>query len=94
MFVRHSARVIRSARAGAGKSFQCQKIASTLKDLDEHRKYVKLCVHKTVDTDSIVHRLNEELIEDEQGSTSYTIQFDIANEVNCFLLIIYHMYFH
>lgn len=79
---RSSSRLIRSARAGVGKSLKkfnlCNQLRRNkrLKGAD-----ITIPIYKTIDTDSIIGRLNTELGNGYTDTPHHTIHVDIAHEV-------------
>ncbi|XP_067936897.1 E3 ubiquitin-protein ligase rnf213-alpha-like [Watersipora subatra] len=77
---RYRARLIRSERAGVGKSLQksnlCSKLRQKLKGKD-----VTIPVYRSIDTDHVIARLNAELGHGFRDAGRNTIHLDIAHEV-------------
>ncbi|KAF6021244.1 hypothetical protein EB796_020445 [Bugula neritina] len=76
-------RLIRSKRAGVGKSLRRNDLVAALrKDKKLHGKDITIPIYKTIDTDHIIHRLTEELGNGYTDSLHNTIHLDIAHEVD------------
>ncbi|XP_067936895.1 E3 ubiquitin-protein ligase rnf213-alpha-like [Watersipora subatra] len=77
---RYSARLIRSKRAGVGKSLQksnlCSQLRQKLKGMD-----VTIPIYRTIDTDHVIARLNAKLGNGFRDVGRNTIHLDIAHEV-------------
>ena len=86
MNFRSSARLIRSTRAGVGKSLQkadlCRRVRAQAEDANDVND-VTISLHKFVDTDSIIKRLTHEFGDagDKHASGIDVIHLDIAHEV-------------
>ena len=76
------ARLIRSRRAGVGKSLQKNNLLLGLRNTQHiPGKDVIIPVYKSIDTDSIIARLTEALGNGYGSNPCSTIHFDIAHEV-------------
>ncbi|XP_067940324.1 E3 ubiquitin-protein ligase rnf213-alpha-like [Watersipora subatra] len=80
---RSSARLIRSSRAGVGKSLQHKNLRDRLRSMcDLPGKDLTICLHKFVNTDDIIDRLVKELpVLNSSKAPYHTIHLDIAHEV-------------
>ena len=81
-FFRSCARLIRSARAGVGKSLTKFNLCNQVRSEKKLKgKDITIPVYKTIDTDSIIAKLNAELGNGYSDPPHHTIHIDIAHEV-------------
>ena len=82
MSYRTSSRLIRSARAGVGKSLKKFNLCNQLRRNKRLKgNDITIPIYKTIDTDSIIARLNTELGNGYTDTPHHTIHVDIAHEV-------------
>ncbi|XP_067936886.1 E3 ubiquitin-protein ligase rnf213-alpha-like [Watersipora subatra] len=82
LLCRSFARLIRSTRAGVGKSLHKKNLCAAVRaNKDLSGKDITIPVYKTVDTDVIIKRLNDDLGNGYGVNCYHTIHFDIAHEV-------------
>ena len=82
--IRSGARLIRSKRAGVGKSLQKKNLCTDLRvNRNIPGKDITIALHKSVDTDGIIKRLKDEFgyTNDPNDDNCNTIHIDIAHEV-------------
>ena len=79
---RSFARLIRSKRAGVGKSMHKQNLCSALRNVKCIRgKDITIPVYKTINADDVISRLTAELGNGYTNTPCNTIHLDIAHEV-------------
>lgn len=82
LLFRSGTRLLRSNRAGVGKSLEKLNLCKRVRQNRKLKgKDITIPVYKTVNTDNIIARLNDELGNGYTDSPHHTIHIDIAHEV-------------
>ena len=80
---RSMARLIRSSRAGVGKSYQKSRLTDKLQNFPQLAGCpdITIPIYKRIDTDAVIHRLRSDLGSGYEGRPYHAIHLDIAHEV-------------
>ena len=73
--------MIRSARAGVGKSLKKFNLCNEVRRKNLAGEFITIPIYKTINTDKIIATLNEELGNGYTNAPYHTVHIDIAHEV-------------